>query len=137
MSIQAVAGLDLEDTFVLAWHRTPDTLTIHMLASLLPEHPEFSAPSEADWSCYRPGLIQFFGVSSVQGLLPQASVPAATDSAGEVDYGCIDQLLLAGPGRYTLSGEFGNVSLAAEVLVVVLAPRPNNSSKPTPLRGAA
>jgi hypothetical protein len=137
MSIPAIAGLDLEDTFVLAWHRTPDALTFHVVASLLPEHPDFSAPPENEWACYRAGLIQFVGVSSVEGLLAQALVPATTDAAGEIDYGCIDQLSLVRPGHYSIAGEFGSVVLAAEGVVVVLAPRPNNSSKPTPLRGAA
>jgi hypothetical protein len=137
MSIPAIAGLNLEDTFVLAWHRAADALTFHVVASLLPEHPEFSAPPENEWACYRAGLIQFVGVSSVEGLHAQASVPAATDAAGEVDYGCIDQLSLVRRGHYSMAGEFGTVAVVAEELVVVLAPRPNNSSKPTPLRGAA
>jgi hypothetical protein len=137
MSIPAIVGLNLEDTFVLAWHRAADALTFHVVASLLPEHPEFSAPPEHEWACYRAGMIHFVGVSSVEGLLAQAFVPATTDAAGEVDYGYIDQLSSVGPEQYLISGEFGNVSLAAEGLVVVLAPRPNNSSKPTPRRGAA
>ena len=137
MSIPAIAGLNLEDTFVLAWHRFSEALTFHVLASLLPEHPESSPPTEGEWACYRAGLVHFFGVTSVEGLVAQASVAFATGASGEVDYGCIDGLSLGGPGQYLVSGEFGNVSLAAQGLAVVLAPRPNNSFKPTPLRGAA
>lgn len=116
------AGLLLDDTFVLAWDQSADSLTFFVLASLLPEHPEFSAPTEGDWTCYRAGLIQFRGVTSVDGLVPQASIVPTTDASGSVDYGCIDHLSLVEPGKYRVGGEFGDVLVVAERVLVVLAP---------------
>ena len=121
MSIDALADIYLEDTFVLAWHQGAGSLTFHVLASLLQSHPEASTPATGDWACYRPGIIQFTGVSSINGLLPQDSVPRTTDADGDIDYGCIDSLSQIQPGEYHIVGEFGNVLLAASEISVYLA----------------
>jgi hypothetical protein len=113
MSIDSFTDILLEDTFVLAWHQGPESLTFHVLASLMQTHPAASVPAVGDWACYRPGIIQFFGVSSVRGLLKQHSVSRTTDAAGEVDYGCIDMLAFVQPSGYRIVGEFGDVSVAA------------------------
>jgi hypothetical protein len=125
-----LAGLQLDDTFVLAWDRSADALTFFVLASLLPGHPEYSPPAEGEWSCYRAGLIQFRGVTSVVDLRAQASVAPTTDAAGALDYGCIDHLSMTEPGKYRFCGEFGTVSVAAEQVVVILAPPPDRPGEP-------
>jgi hypothetical protein len=130
MSIPTFAGLQLDDTFVLAWDRSADALTFFVLASLLPDHPEYSPPAGGEWSCYRAGLIQFRGVTSVVDLLAQASLAPATDAVGAVDYGCIDHLSMTEPGKYRVCGEFGTVSVAAEKVVVILAPPPDRPGEP-------
>lgn len=107
---------------MLAWDQSGDTLTFFVLASLLPEHPDFSPPTEGDWNCYRAGLIQFRGVTSVDGLVPQASIVPTIDASGSVDYGCIDHLSLVGSGKYRVCGEFGDALVVAERVLVVLAP---------------
>ena len=121
MSIDAISNILLEDTFVLAWHQGPESLTFHILASLLQTHPEASPPATGDWACYRPGIIQFSGVSSVRGLLHQASVNRTTDAEGSVDYGCIDNLSSTQAGEYRITGEFGDVSVVAREVSVCLA----------------
>ena len=121
MSIDAFAHILLEDTFVLAWHQSPGSLVFHVLASLQHTHPEASAPGSGDWACYRPGIIQFSGVTSVIGLVPQDSVTRTTDAAGSVDYGCIDDLALIQPGEYRIAGEFGDVLLVAGEVSLFLA----------------
>ena len=121
MSIDAFTDILLEDTFVLAWHQGPESLTFHVLASLMQTHPAASIPAVGDWACYRPGIIQFVGVSSVRGLLPQQSVTRTTDAAGEVDYGCIDMLALVQPNSYRIVGEFGDVSVTAASVSLYLA----------------
>jgi len=124
MTIAALNDILLEDTFVLAWHRGHESLTFHVLASLLQSHPDASVPTSGDWACYRPGIIQFFGVTSVGGLLPQDSVQRTADAAGDIDYGCIDSIALVQPGKYNVVGEFGDVSLTAAGVSIYLAARP-------------
>jgi hypothetical protein len=121
MSLDAFTNILLEDTFVLAWHQGPGSLTFHVLASLMQTHPAASVPAVGDWACYRPGIIQFFGVSTVRGLLKQHSVKGATDAAGEVDYGCIDALAFVQPSGYRIVGEFGDVSVTAAGVSIFLA----------------
>ena len=120
MSIEAFDNILLEDTFVLAWHQASDSLTFRVLASLLPSHPEASLPANGEWACYRPGTIQFSGVSSVLGLLPQESVTPIADPDGSVDYGCIDDLSLVRSGEYRITGEFGVVTVVARGVSLVL-----------------
>ena len=38
--------------------------------------------------------------------------PPATDATGEADFGHIDAFVLTGPETWTLSGEWGSVSLS-------------------------
>lgn len=120
MNIDALDNILLEDTFVLGWHQTSGSLTFNVLASLLQSHPEASAPLTGEWACYRPGAIEFSGVSSVSGLLPQESVPSTKDPDGSADYGCIDEFSLVRPGEYRIVGEFGVVMVAARGVSFVL-----------------
>ena len=120
MSIEAFDNILLEDTFVLSWHQASTSLTFNVLASLLQSHPEASPPARDEWACYRSGVIQFSGVSSVDGLLRQESVKPTTDPDGSVDYGCIDDLSLVRPGEYRIAGEFGVVTVAARGVSLVL-----------------
>ena len=120
MSIEAFDNILLEDTFVLSWHHAADSLTFDVLASLLQRHPEASPPADGEWACYRPGTIEFSGVSAVRGLLPQESATPIVDPDGSVDYGCIDELSLVRPGEYRIAGEFGVVTVAASGVSLVL-----------------
>jgi hypothetical protein len=137
MSIEAFDNILLEDTFVLSWHQASASLTFNVLASLLQSHPEASPAASGEWACYRPGSIQFSGVSSVDGLLHQESVSPVTDPDGSVDYGCIDDLALVGQASTVLpaSSVWSRWSRARFHLSSV--PRPNNSFKPSPHQGGA
>jgi len=121
MNIDAFSNILLQDTFVLAWDQGAESLSFHVLASLLQSHPNASPPAAGHWACYKPGIIQFTGVTSINGLLPQASVNRTTDAAGSVDYGCIDNISLVGLGQYHIAGEFGVVTVAASNVSLYLA----------------
>ena len=121
MSIEAVEDILLEDTFVLSWDQSGDSLAFNVVASLLQSHPDASPPAPGEWACYRTGVLRFSGVTSVRGLLAQESVIPTADADGSVDYGTIDSLALAGPGEYRIAGEFGVVTVAARDVSLVLA----------------
>ena len=121
MNIDVFSNILLEDTFVLAWQQGPESLSFHVLASLLQSHPEASPPAAGQWACYKPGIIQFTGVTLVRGLIPQESVNRTTDAAGSVDYGCIDSITLVRLGEYQIAGEFGVVTVLASNVSLYLA----------------
>ena len=120
MGIPALDHVDLQDTFVLSWRKASGSLTFEVLANLLPTHPRAAPPLPNEWACYTEGAITFFGVTSVAGLPALGDVVPVKDPDGSIDYGCIDELSLAGPGEYRIAGEFGSVSVAAEGLSFVL-----------------
>ena len=120
MSIVAFDEILLEDTYVLGWNQTPDSLTFTVLASLLQSHPPATPPLAGEWACYTSGVIRFSGVSSVTGLLQQELVPPASDPDGSIDFGCIDDLSHISPGEFRIAGEFGIVTIAATAVALVL-----------------
>ena len=122
MNISEFAGIDLQDTFVLAWHEGPEEIVFHVLAHLTQDHPMSTPPQAGDWACYRPAIIVFQSTTLVTGLKPQASSVPTTDASGSVDYGTIDSLYLASPGEYRISGEFGEATIHARSVRLFLAP---------------
>jgi hypothetical protein len=121
MSLAAFDHIMLEDTFVLAWHREGDALSLQVLASLLPSHPLARPPANGEWACYMQGIVLFQGVSSVKGLLDMEQVRPVVDPDGTVDYGCIDGLEARDAGVFSISGEFGDVTVYAEKVQLELA----------------
>jgi len=121
MSIESFDNILLEDSFVLSWHQEANVLTFRVLASLLQSHTDASMPVAGEWACYKPGIIEFSGVTSVNGLLPQESVISTTDPDGSLDYGTIDGLSQTGPGEYRIIGDFGVVTVAAHDVSLTLA----------------
>ena len=122
MSIPEFSEIDLQDTFVLAWHESPDEVAFHVLAHLSQGHPLAALPGDGDWACYRPGLIAFQSVTSVVGLKPQDSVISTRDADGSLDYGTIDSLSVGPHGEFHICGEFGDVTIHAGSVRLVLAP---------------
>ncbi|MDK9689509.1 MAG: hypothetical protein OEL49_01500 [Azospira sp.] len=122
MSISEFSEVYLQDTFVFAWHASSDEVVFHVLAHLSQGHPLATLPSKGDWACYRPGLIVFQSVTSVVGLQPQSSVISTQDADGSLDYGTIDSLSVGPNGEFQICGEFGDVTIHAESLRLLLAP---------------
>ena len=120
MSIEAFENIQLQDTFVLSWNQSPNSLVFHVLASLLQSHPDASPPIRGEWACYNPAIIQFTDMTSVTGLLSQESVRPTKDPDGSVDYGCIDSLESPHPGQYRMSGEFGSITVIARDVLLTL-----------------
>lgn len=122
MSIPEFSEIDLQDTFVLAWHTSQDEVVFHVLAHLTQDHPLAAPPGSGEWACYRPALIAFQLATAVVGLQPQASVTPTQDADGSLDYGTIDSLSVGPHGQYRICGEFGDVTIHARSVRLVLAP---------------
>lgn len=112
-----LAGVDLEDSWVLGWRHDPAAgrMTIRLDASLWPGHPAYAAPAPGEHTCYRPAELTFEGVRSVAGLREQADVPGHRDPDGSQDYGSIDGLDRTGEA-FRLAGEMGDVTFTAAAL---------------------
>ena len=114
------AGVDLEDTAILGWHRDGEALTFEVEVSLWPEHPQYAPPRPGEHTCYRRGRLRFAGVS-VEGDLPgQSEVESYRDPDGSEDYGTFDALTLEG-NAYRVVTDFTDVtvrggSISLEVL---------------------
>ena len=122
MSVQDFSQVNLEDTFVLAWHSVPGEIVFHVLVNLCQDHPLAAPPSGGDWACYRPAVIAFQAVTAVSGLNPQASVIPTEDADGSLDYGTIDHLSVGPDGEYRICGEFGDATIRARSVRLLVAP---------------
>ena len=104
-------GVDLNDSFVLSWQESVDSLVFNLEASLWPESDHYSAPSKGEWTCYKPATLTFKGVSEVQGLKLMRDTPRSTDANEEVDFGNIDGLEQLETG-FRIEGDFGEVAIS-------------------------
>jgi hypothetical protein len=119
-----LAGLSLyhlEDSWVFDVVARPGTLTVTMNVVLLPDHPEHRPPSPGEQYCYRRGELLFRGVTSLRW--DRQGLPPARDVTGQIDYGGVDWLSYV-DGAYHLSGDFGDIVVAASSVRIDLGPQP-------------
>jgi hypothetical protein len=118
------AGLDLEDTFILAWtyDAAAGRLRFDVELSLLPVHSAFEAPAAGLYTCYRLGALTFDGVEGLEGFRAPAADQAIVDASGSADYGTFDQCEIARDGRATIAGEFGTFAFQCTAHGVEVGP---------------
>ncbi|GAA0638075.1 hypothetical protein GCM10009547_48080 [Sporichthya brevicatena] len=109
--IPALAGIYLEDSWVLAIRATPGMLEVELEVVLREQHPNYAPPRTGEQYCYQRGRLSFASVSELYWTAQGA--PAATDTSGQEDYGSIDTLEFE-ESRYSLIGDFGRISLVAQ-----------------------
>lgn len=85
-------GIDLNDSFIISWHQSSNSLLLNLEASIWPTSENYSTPKEDEWTCYKPATLIFEGFRKVIGLVPMQNAPSSVDKNGEVDYGNIDHL---------------------------------------------
>lgn len=103
-------SVDLCDSFILEWSYLNNVLTFKVEASLWPGSLFYKTPKANEYTCYRIFELKITEVLSCVGLLPLTSVQPNTDPDGTSDYGAFDTFLQTSDG-FTLSGEFGNVTI--------------------------
>jgi hypothetical protein len=112
-------GVRIDDCWVMGWSVSPGKFVLEIEASLWPGHPAYEAPQPDEWTCYKRAELVFEGVASVQGLVRQEDVSPHSNPDGSKDYGSIDSID-AFEGGYRVVGEFGDVTLTASELRLVL-----------------
>jgi hypothetical protein len=101
----------LEDSYVLGIDTTLQTVTIDLGVVLIETHPLYKKPSINEHYCMRKGQIIFPNCKEFNWI--KKSMIPATDAAGEVDYGNIDNFVLT-DGRYKLEGSWGSLDIISD-----------------------
>lgn len=113
-----LAGVYLEDSYVLAISDTPGRLTFKLDAVLTPANPAYHPPKPGDQYCYALGDLVFPDVTHVEWV--RRSHTRYTDAAGEEDLGNIDILRTEGDA-FLAEGDWGEVRVYGGPPLFVLA----------------
>ncbi|MGE2832690.1 hypothetical protein [Mycobacterium sp. SMC-4] len=101
-----LAGVYLEDSYVLGISELPGRLIFTLDAVLTPESPAYREPRQDEQYCYAPASLVFPDVERIEWIA--RSDRYFTDAAGEKDLGNIDVL-----GRavdwFVAEGDWGRV----------------------------
>lgn len=103
-----LAGVYLEDSYVLAIIERPGALTFMLEAVLTPEHPRYHPPRPGEQYCYANATLTFPDASAVEWI--KHSTNRYVDASGEEDLGNIDSLT-AERAAYLVDGDWGEVRI--------------------------
>lgn len=101
-----LAGVYLEDSYVLAIVENPGELIFKLDAVLTPENPAYHPPRPGEHYCYARAVLVFPEVTSVEWM--QRTGQNFTDAAGEQDLGNIDTIHADGDS-FLVEGDWGQV----------------------------
>jgi hypothetical protein len=104
-----LAGVFLEDSYVLGISESPEQLIFHLDAVLTPEHSAYHSPRPGEHYCYAKGSLVFPDVTRVVWLRRNSS--HYTDASGEEDLGNIDILTVDGDA-FLAEGDWGAVRIS-------------------------
>lgn len=108
--VEIFRGIDLNDSFILAWRHENRNVTFELEASIWPASRYYRPAKPGEYTCYRRATLAFENVIECVGLPSMDSAPKSSDAAGETDYGNIDSLLILDDG-FSVSGDFGTVNI--------------------------
>ena len=106
-------SLDLEQSFVLSWEISGETLQIDVDLNLRSGHALYEPPRPAEKACFRPGHIDFPQCSAVRMSGENGDIPA-TLAIQRLGSGKISGLRRIGEGKYQFEGGFGSVIIVAD-----------------------
>ena len=106
-----LAGIHLEDSYVLSIQNSPGALVFRLDVVLTPEHPAYRAPRSGEHHCYAAGRLVFANATRVEWTRQTGA--HYTDATGEDDLGNIDVLRVDGEA-FRVEGDWGEVRIAGE-----------------------
>lgn len=106
-----LAGLYLEDSYVLGIFELPNEVRFNLEAVLTRQHPAYHDPLPGEQYCYAKGNLVFAEATEVQWL--SRSSQQFTDATGEVDLGNIDALS-NDDGVFAVEGDWGRVRIRSD-----------------------
>ncbi len=104
----SLAGLYLEDSYVMDIVQSDSEITFVLEAVLTPEHPEYHPPIAGEQYCYTDGDLVFGEVLGIEWV--DRSFRKYKDATGTEDLGNIDSLTNS-EGIYSVAGDWGNVRI--------------------------
>ncbi len=113
VAFDALAGVYLEDSWVLEVTVQDEGCTFELDAVLTPEHPRYRDPRPGEQYCYERARLTLTSGSAVE-FQPDPG-PPATDATGEQDWGNIDTFVPVdweGRAAWALGGGWGTLLLA-------------------------
>src|SRR5262245_43579479 len=108
-SFPGLAGVFLEDSYVLGISESSGQVVFRLDAVLTPEHPAYHSPHPGEQYRYAKGNLIFPDVTRVQWLRRSGS--HYTDASGEEDLGNIDILTVDGDA-FVAEGDWGAVRIS-------------------------
>lgn len=110
-------GLELTDSFVLAFERHNNQFWVRALFSVQEDHPLYSKPGPEDYACYMHGWIKVAGIKEeVFEWKPQV---LNYDPSGEVDFGSFEKAEFQG-SCFSCVGDWGTLTMQCEQVEVLL-----------------
>jgi hypothetical protein len=107
-SFPGLAGVYLEDSYVLGISESLGQIVFHLDAVLTPEHSAYHSPRPGEQYCYEKGNLVFPDVTRVEWLRRSSS--HYTDASGEEDLGNID-ILRVDDDAFVAEGDWGAVRI--------------------------
>lgn len=105
-----LAGVYLEDSWVLEVAPSGHGLSLRVEAVLTPEHPRYEPPKPGQQHCYRKGWLSVGSEAPVDIRL-RGDRPAI-DASGEPDFGHVDAFVFnATEDRWEVEGDWGQASV--------------------------
>ena len=104
-----LAGVFLEDSYVLGISESSEQLVFHLDAVLTPEQSAYHSPRPGEHYCYANGSLVFPNVTRVVWLRRNSS--HYTDASVEEDLGNIDILTIDGDA-FVAEGDWGAVRIS-------------------------
>lgn len=105
--------VDLQQSFVLSWELTNESLRVDVDLFICPNHPFYESPRPAESGCFRPAHIVFPFCSQVTEKSAQPTGDLE-DAVKTLASGKIEGLRRISDGRYEMSGQFGVIYIVAE-----------------------
>ena len=105
-----LAGVYLEDSWVLELAPSDYGLSLRLETVLTPEHPLYEPPKPGQQHCYRLGWLSLRAEDPMDIRL--SGNPPATDATGERDFGNVDSFVFnPAENRWELEGDWGRASV--------------------------
>jgi hypothetical protein len=106
-----LAGVCLEDSYVLAISETGGQLTFDLDAALAPDSQAYHAPRSGEPYCYAYGTLVFPNVTGIEWV--KRSDARYTDASGEENLGNID-ILSVDQEAFVAEGDWGGVRIFSD-----------------------
>ena len=112
-----LAGVYLEDSWVLEIAAATDAVALQLEAVLTPEHRLYCRPAPSVQHCYRTGWLELTG-DEID--VCSSRMRPHLDPDGSYDYGNIDSFTTAAQGEWKLDGGWGSARITRPRLTLRL-----------------